>query len=92
VQAAIKRAVEAVKGVVERWKKGQRVSQPEFTAETMDYDLRSGTFYRQKASLATVDGRVELPFVGRRTVRRPTNGTCSRRATSFARVRCGTTR
>jgi predicted transposase len=63
VQAAIKRAVEAVKGVVERWKKGQRVSQPEFTAETMDYDLRSGTFYRQKASLATVDGRVELPFV-----------------------------
>jgi len=44
-------------------KKGQRVSQPEFTAETMDYDLRSGTFYRQKASLATVDGRVELPFV-----------------------------
>ncbi|WP_227379195.1 RNA-guided endonuclease InsQ/TnpB family protein [Haladaptatus halobius] len=63
VQAAIRRAVEAVKGVVERWKKGQRVSRPTFTAETMDYDTRSATFYRNKASLATVDGRVELPFV-----------------------------
>ena len=63
VQAAIKRGVEAVKGVVERWKKGQRVSRPTFTSETMDYDKRSGTFYRRKASLATVDGRIELPFV-----------------------------
>ena len=63
VQAAIRRAVEAVKGVVERWKKGQRVSCPTFTAETMDYDARSATFYRNKASLATVAGRVELSFV-----------------------------
>ena len=63
VQAAIRRGVEAVKGVVERWKKGQRVSRPTFTAETMDYDTRSATFYRRKASLATVEGRVELPFV-----------------------------
>ena len=63
VQAAIRRAVEAVKGVVERWKQGQRVSRPRFTAETMDYDARSATFYRTKASLATVEGRVECPFV-----------------------------
>jgi len=63
VQAAIRRAVEAVKGVVERWKKGQRVSRPTFTAETMDYDTRSATFYRTKASLATVEGRVELSFI-----------------------------
>ena len=63
VQAAIRRAVEAVKGVVERWKKGQRVSRPTFTAETMDYDKRSATFYRNKASLATVEGRVECSFV-----------------------------
>ena len=63
VQAAIRRAVEAVKGVVERWKKGQRVSRPMFTAETMDYDSRSATFYRRKASLSTVKGRVELPFI-----------------------------
>jgi IS605 OrfB family transposase len=63
VQAAIRRAVEAIKGVVERWKKGQRVSSPTFTAETIDYDSRSATFYRRKASLATVKGRVELPFI-----------------------------
>ena len=63
VQAAIRRGVEAVKGVVERWKKGQRVSCPTFTAETMDYDTRSATFYRTKASLSTVDGRVECQFV-----------------------------
>jgi hypothetical protein len=63
VQAAIKRAVEAVKGVIERWKEGQRVSCPTFTAETMDYDTRSATFYRRKVSLATVEGRVEPSFV-----------------------------
>ncbi|RLM83558.1 transposase [Halobellus sp. Atlit-38R] len=63
VQAAIKRAVEAVKGVVERWKKGQRVSQPTFTAETMDYDARSATFYRNKVSLATVEGRIDPSFI-----------------------------
>ncbi len=63
VQAAIKRAIEAVKGVVERWKKGQRVSCPTFTAETMDYDARSATFYRNKVSLATVEGRVEPSFI-----------------------------
>jgi len=63
VQAAIRRAVEAVKGVVERWKKGQRVSRPTFTAKTMDYDTRSATFYRNEVSLATVEGRVEPSFV-----------------------------
>jgi transposase len=63
VQAAIRRAVEAVKSVVERWKKKQRVSQPTFTAETMDYDTRSATFYRNNVSLATVEGRVEPSFI-----------------------------
>ena len=92
VQAAIKRGVEAVKDVVERWKKGQRVSQPTFTAATMDYDTRSGTFYRHKASLATVDGRVELPSSFHRGVRRPTSGTYSPRTTSSARAHFGTTR
>ncbi|MFD1600195.1 RNA-guided endonuclease InsQ/TnpB family protein [Halobellus rarus] len=63
VQAAIRRAVGSVKGVVERWKKGQRVSCPTFTAETTDYDTRSATFYPNKVSLATVEGRVEPSFV-----------------------------
>ncbi len=63
VQAAIRRAVETVKSCVTRWKKGQRVSRPTFTAETMDYDTRSATFYRNKVSLATVESRVEPSFV-----------------------------
>jgi IS605 OrfB family transposase len=63
VQAAIRRGVETIKSVVERWKNGQRVSRPTFTAETIDYDARSATFFRRNASLATVDGRVECPFV-----------------------------
>ena len=63
VQAAIRRGVEGIKCVVERWKKGQRVSRPTFTAVTMDYDARSATFSRTKASLSTVDGRVACPFV-----------------------------
>jgi IS605 OrfB family transposase len=63
VQAAIRRAVEAVKSVVERWKEKQRVSCPTFTAETMDYDARSATFYRTNVSLATVEGRVESSFI-----------------------------
>jgi transposase len=29
----------------------------------MDYDARSATFYRTRASLSTVDGRLECPFV-----------------------------
>ena len=63
VQAAVKRSVEAIKSVTERWKKGQRISRPTFSAETMDYDARSATFYRNKVSLSTVDGRVEPMFV-----------------------------
>ena len=91
VQAAIRRGVEAINGVVERWKKGQRVSRPTFTAETMDYDTRSATFYRNKTSLSTVEGRVELPFVLPSTARRPTNGTRSPRTTSSARAHFATT-
>lgn len=63
VQAAIKRGVEAVKGCVERWKNGQRVSRPAFTSETMDYDRRCATFRRREVSLSTLEGRVVCPFV-----------------------------
>jgi putative transposase len=63
VQAAIKRAVEAVKGCVERWKKRQRVSQPTFTSWFLDYDKRASTIYRSEASLSTRSGRVECDYV-----------------------------
>jgi len=62
VQEAIRRGVQAVKGCVERWKNGKRVSQPEFTSWSMLYDKRSATFYRNKVSLSTVNGRVECDF------------------------------
>ena len=62
VQEAIRRAVQAVTGCVERWKQGKRVSQPEFTSWSMVYDKRSATFYRNKVSLSTVNGRVECDF------------------------------
>ncbi|WP_158059562.1 RNA-guided endonuclease InsQ/TnpB family protein [Halorussus halophilus] len=62
VQEAIRRAVQAVKGCVERWKNGKRVSQPKFTSWSMLYDKRSATFYRNKVSLSTVNGRVECDF------------------------------
>lgn len=39
------------------------MSQPEFTSWSIVYDKRSATFYRNKASLSTVNGRVECDFV-----------------------------
>ncbi|HMB49496.1 MAG TPA: transposase, partial [Natronoarchaeum rubrum] len=62
VQEAIRRAVQAVIGCVERWKQGKRVSQPEFSSWSILYDKRSATFYRNKVSLSTVNGRVECDF------------------------------
>lgn len=60
---AIYRAVEAVKGCVERWKKRQRVSQPEFTSRFIDFDKRSSTIHRSQASLSTVEGRAICEYV-----------------------------
>ena len=62
VQESIRRAVQAVTSCVERWKQGKRVSRPEFTSWSMVYDKRSATFYRNKVSLSTVNGRVECDF------------------------------
>ncbi|WP_435100536.1 RNA-guided endonuclease InsQ/TnpB family protein, partial [Halorubrum sp. N11] len=62
VQEAIRRGVHAVKGCVDRWKNGKRVSRPEFTSWSMLYDKRSATFYRNNVSLSTVNGRIECEF------------------------------
>jgi len=43
VQAARNRAAEAVKGCVERWKKGKKASKPHFTSRFASYDARTGT-------------------------------------------------
>jgi putative transposase len=63
VIGAIYRAVEVVKSCVERWKKQQRVSQPEFTSWFMDYDKRSSTIRRTEASLSTRSSRVECDYI-----------------------------
>jgi IS605 OrfB family transposase len=62
VQEAIRRAVHAVKSGVDRWKKGKRTNKPEFTSWSMVYDKRSATFYRNKVSLSTVNGRIKCDF------------------------------
>ena len=62
VQEAIRRAVHAVKSGVDRWKNGKRTNKPAFTSWSIVFDKRSATFYRNKISLATVNGRVEFEF------------------------------
>ena len=62
VQEAIRRAVHATKSGVDRWKKGKRTSQPEFTSWSIVYDDRSATFSRNKVSLATVDDRIKCDY------------------------------
>jgi putative transposase len=62
VQEAIRRAVHTVDSGVDRWKKGKRTNKPEFTSWSMVYDKRSATFYRNKISLSTVNGRIEVDF------------------------------
>jgi putative transposase len=63
VQKGIRRAVEAVKSGVERLKRGEKTSQPYFSADSVVYDKRSATFYRDHVSLSTVDGRVECDYI-----------------------------
>jgi hypothetical protein len=42
--------------------KGKRTNKPEFTSWSLVYDKRSATFYRNKISLSTVNGRIEVDF------------------------------
>ena len=63
VQKGVRRAVEAVKSGVARLKRGERTSQPYFSAESAVYDKRSATFHRDYVSLSTVTGRVECDYI-----------------------------
>ena len=63
VQKGVRRAIEAVKSGVDRWAKQKRTSQPQFDAPSVVYDKRSATFHRDRASLSTVNGRVECEYV-----------------------------
>ena len=63
VQSARNRAAEAIKGVISRWKKGKKASQPHFTTPSVRYDKRSATFHVDRVSLSTVNGRIEAEYV-----------------------------
>ena len=63
VQNGVRRAVEAVKSGVARLKRGERTSQPSFSADSAVYDKRSATFHRDHVSLSTVNGRVACDYI-----------------------------
>jgi hypothetical protein len=52
VQSARNKAAEAIKGVVARWKRGKKASQPHFTTLSVRYDKRSATFHDDHVSLS----------------------------------------
>ena len=63
VQAARNKAAEACKSVVKKWKQSKKASMPHFTSPHLVYDHRTATFHDDYASLATVDGRIEVEYV-----------------------------
>jgi len=63
VQNARNEAADAVKSVVARWKQGIHAGKPQFSAPTVVYDKRCATFYDEYASLATVEGRIEVDYI-----------------------------
>ncbi|PSQ25007.1 transposase [Halobacteriales archaeon QS_9_67_17] len=63
VQSARDRAVDALKGVVATWSKGEYASLPTFSTPFVDYNQRNATFHSDHASLSTVNGRVTVEYV-----------------------------
>jgi transposase, IS605 OrfB family, central region len=62
VQKAIKRATKDIDNCVDRLAESQNTSQPEYDTFSIVYDKRAATYYRDKVSLATVNGRVECDY------------------------------
>jgi IS605 OrfB family transposase len=63
VQSARNCAVDALKGVVAKWSKGEYASVPTFSTPFVEYNQRNATFHDDHASLSTVDGRVTAEYV-----------------------------
>jgi putative transposase len=63
VQKAIKRATDDIDNCVDRLAEGENTSQPEYDTFSIVYDKRAATYYREKVSLATVNGRVECDYI-----------------------------
>ncbi|WP_299268944.1 RNA-guided endonuclease InsQ/TnpB family protein [Halorientalis sp.] len=62
VQKAIKRATDDIGNCVDRLAEGETTSRPEYDTFSIAYDKRAATYYRDKVSLATVNGRVECEY------------------------------
>jgi putative transposase len=62
VQKAIKRATDDISNCVGRLADGENTSKPEYDTFSIVYDKRAATYYRDKVSLATVNGRVECEY------------------------------
>jgi putative transposase len=62
VQKAIKRATDDIDNCVGRLAEGENTSKPEYDTFSIVYDKRGATYYRDKVSLATVNGRVECEY------------------------------
>jgi IS605 OrfB family transposase len=63
VQSARNRAVDALKSVVAKWKKGEYASLPSFSSQFCDYNQRNATFHDDHAALSTINGRVTVEYV-----------------------------
>ena len=62
VQKAIKRATDDIDNCVDRLAAGENTSKPHYDTFSIVYDKRAATYYRDKVSLATVNGRVECKY------------------------------
>ncbi|AQL42245.1 transposase [Halorientalis sp. IM1011] len=62
VQKAIKRATDDIDNCVDRLAEGENTSKPEYDTFSIVYVKRAASFYRDKVSLATVNGRVECEY------------------------------
>jgi len=62
VQKAIKRATKDIGNCVDRLADGENTSCPHYDTFSIAYDKRAATFYRDKVSLATVNGRVVCEY------------------------------
>ena len=62
VQKAIKRAIKDIGNCVGDLANSENTSRPEYDTFSIIYDKRAATYYRDKVSLATVNGRVECEY------------------------------
>ena len=62
VQKAIKRATDDIDNCVDRLADREPTSKPHYDTFSIVYDKRAATYYRDRVSLATVNGRVECEY------------------------------